>query len=161
MMPTIFFALDEHVQMFVDNPGHGEIVVRGFADDDSTLSLVGAHLGRLLEETTSRALGGPAVERPVLPRFVTTAQAVELVPVVQRAVLLAVAGEDRYQRVEVEPDTDPEDVLCVHCNEGSVFDQTVTISERCTEHGHTPFGYATDTTWDQAQARREAARRRR
>lgn len=126
--------------------------------------MAGAQLGRLLEETTRRALGNePGVDPAqdlVLPASITGAQAGELLPNLQRAVLLAVAATERYERVGVEPGERPADVLCVDCNQGSTFHQVVTISEKCSQYGHTPFGYPTGTTWDQAQRRAGAAQRR-
>lgn len=159
-MGMVFYALDDRVQMFVDNPGYGEIIVRGFADDGDTLSRTGAQLGQLVEMTTQRAFGVEPEARPVLPAAITAVQAAELLPSVQRAVLLAAAGTDRYGRTDGEAGQAPADVLCVDCAQGSDFHHAVTISERRSEYGHTPFGYLTGTTWEQAQTLAAAARRR-
>lgn len=159
-------AFDQHGQptdpwaeVSVPDPEHGRVELRrlsvhGDHADDHVGVYAGEQIAALLDQVTHLALaaaGSPPVTiRSTTGRSftVTRAEAVELLPMLQRAAVLATAGTDRYERVWNDDDTlNPP--LCVRCNQGSHFHHAVTISLACNEYGHTPFG--TTRTWDQAQ----------
>lgn len=71
----------------------------------------------------------PAVRVPATygePLVIEQADAAGFLPVLQRATVLAAAGEERYERVwpDVPPSTQPP--LCVFCNLGSDYADAVT-----------------------------------
>ena len=149
-MSMLFYAGpadQEWAEIAVDDPGHGYLVITRLEADTAAVSSVfaGERLGTLVDRVAAAANTAgdhaPSTHRPTSGPVVTLtrAEAVELLPALVRALALAVAGTDRFQRIWTEyADPDPA-ALCVYCNQGSPYDQTVTISEFCAEHGHTPF----------------------
>lgn len=138
-------------EIAVDNPGHGELELRRLDDASDWVTLTGAELGEVLAAVTARAFGGDWTLRKV--GRVDVDEARELLPGLQRAVVLATAGTDRFERTFPDPDESPAEPLCVNCNLGSPYHREVTISERCNEDGHQPFGHRASATWEQAGRR--------
>lgn len=146
------------VELSVPDPEHGRIEVRrlsvdGDHPDDPMGVYAGEQIAALLDQVTDLALSGdgsPVTIRSTSGKSLTLtrAEAVMLLPFLQRAAVLATAGTDRYERVWND-DHASNPPLCVRCNQGSHFHHAVTISLACNEYGHTPFG--TTRTWDQAQ----------
>lgn len=149
----------DEVHIHVDNPGYGEIVLQWRDSDQHPVTVTGPRITMLLEQLTFLALGTAGAPRTLLPPELDRATAESLLPVFQRAVILAVAGTDRYESLYPEPEDGPRHPICVRCgvNGGSTPDDT-RISGWCMEHGHAPFGAGTSTTWDQAVARYETQR---
>ena len=149
------------MELYVDNPGYGELIVvapahpydgRPLVDQDWTLSLYGPEIGEFLSEVTGRALGADPQDSGGmrLPAFVTAAVARTLLPALQEAVLLAVAGTDRYDRTFPDQDEPPSRPLCVRCNLGTAFSPGALPSTWCDRYGHRPYGVVTER-WDTAQ----------
>jgi hypothetical protein len=143
-------------EFIVDNPGDGELNVSVFAhafdlDENWRITLHGPKLGAWLDRVTARALGTDTTPPDtVLPRFATEARAREILPSLQKAVALALAGTDRFERTWPDRDEAPAAPLCVRCSLGSDFSNTSgMVSPWCEQYGHNPFG--TSYTWDQAQ----------
>jgi hypothetical protein len=146
-------------ELAVDNPGYGELIVIASQsvfglDEDWECALYGAAIGEFLDRVTSRALSldqdGP--RRTLLPPFVTVDVARALLPALQRAVVLATAGTDRYERVFPDSQEPPAEPLCARCHLGTPYASTPTTSDWCAQYGHRPFGSLTDQ-WDFAQER--------
>jgi hypothetical protein len=147
--------------LYVDNPGYGEVIVLAVADPDEstplvdqdwTLSLYGPEIGEFLTQVTGRALGtNPTPSGGIrLPEFLTAAVARTLLPALQEAVVLAVAGTDRYERTFPDPGEHPPAPLCVHCNLGTYFTPGALRSAWCDEYGHRAYGVSTER-WETAQ----------
>jgi hypothetical protein len=141
----------EVLHLFVDSPGHGELDVVGwrarFRDLDGwTRHLAGPQLGRFLSEVTELALGRAVPGRLLVPELFAY-QAQWVLPSLQRAVLLAGAGTDRFERLVAEPDEVPAAPLCTTCSLGSDYSALRTASAWCTEHGHSPFGEYMGKAW--------------
>lgn len=155
-MATSFYPDEAHIH--VDNPGYGELVVQWRTSDGSSdaVAVSGPRLSMLLEQLTHLALGVAGAPRTLLPPEVDQVEAVALLPVFQRAALLAAAGNDRYETLYPSPEGGPRPPICVRCgiNGGSTVDDA-RISGWCLEHGHAPFGAGTGTTWEQTVARYE------
>lgn len=161
----------------VSDPGHGYVVFRrldGRYEDPREMSeyhgeFAGRKLGELLDMVTTFALGADELSDtlhlvPTRGRGVVVerADAADLLPILQAAVVLATAGTDRIDRVWPYPAGSHLEPLCVHCHEGSAFSNEVTISAWCSEFGHTPFGEPSGTSWKTAQemhGRRSTAER--
>ena len=136
----------EWAEIAVDDPGHGYLVITRLDDVTAPASstFAGQRLGDLLDRVTAAATDLDAAIATLKPNsgptlHVGRAEAVELLPGLIRAVALAIGGTGRYDRIwaeDSEPDAPP---LCVYCNQGSPYHQVVTISEHCSESGHTPF----------------------
>lgn len=155
---SMYFYPCVEFEIAVDNPGYGTLWIRAIGPDmpEWQHDLAGTDLGQLLTEVTGLATGlAPTGRRPetaaLVPVWLDERLARLLLPGLQKAVVLAGAGTDRYEQLLVDEDESPPEPLCVDCGEGSPFHQAVTVSERCTEHGHTPFGHREHTTWDAAQ----------
>ena len=147
-------------ELDVDNPGYGELTIAALTDPHDREPLVtqewrrelnGPNLGAFLAAVTAQALGGTpgAFGFDNLPRFLTAAVARELLPALQAAALLALAGTDRYERVYPDGER-PAEPLCARCHTGSDYTTVASMSSWCAEHGHRPFG--TRLTWDEAQS---------
>ncbi|WP_182112870.1 hypothetical protein [Actinotalea sp. JY-7876] len=150
----------ERFEISVDDPGDGRLHMRRLRGDDDAdyewIALAGGHLGVLAREVLTAVIEDRA---PVLPyplsRLQLTRDDARLIAAsVQQAVLLAAAGTDRYDRIHVDPDDSPAEALCSSCSLGSPYTGAVTISERCLEHGHQPFGERSGVSWADAVRRR-------
>jgi hypothetical protein len=149
-------------ELAVDNPGYGELNVRALTHPYDAEPLVeqewsrefhGPKVGQFLAAVTAKALGGTPgkVGYEELPPFVTAEVARQLLPALQSATLLALAGSDRYERTFPEDrDHYPWAPLCVRCNLGSDYTSVPTTSEWCEQYGHTPFGTPL-SQWESAQ----------
>lgn len=71
--------------------------------------------------------------------------------------MLAMSGEDRYQRVWPDDPQAAQEPLCVHCNQGADYPDMVTISAWCNDYGHDPFGTSHATSWQAATEHHRAA----
>lgn len=167
-------------EISVDDPGYGRLTIRRLDDaypevdgdrwGDDIPMFAGPQLGNLLRVVTNLATGrdergGVApteVARSLAPvavrgttgrRFLLArGEALELLPALTRAVILATSGEDRYERV-VPDDAGSQPPVCVYCGEGADGDvEASSISGWCVEHGHTPFGTRPFVSWDRARA---------
>ena len=147
-------------ELAVDNPGYGELLVRALTDPYDCEPLVkqewsrsfhGPKVGEFLAAVTARAIGGTAgkVGYEELPRFITAEVARTMLPALQSAVLLALAGTDRYERIFPD-DQRPSAPLCVRCNLGSDYASVPGVSQWCQQYGHRPFGTSAPR-WDNVQ----------
>ena len=148
-------------ELAVENPGYGELFVRALTKPYDCEPLVteewsrefrGPKVGEFLAAVTALALGGTPgkVGYEELPRFVTAEVARKLLPALQSATLLALAGTDRYERIfPGERDHYPVAPLCVRCNLGSDYTSVPTTSQWCEQHGHRAFG--SYPKWESAQ----------
>jgi hypothetical protein len=169
----------EGLELDVPNPGYGELIVtadaqqyagRALVTEDWQVRLTGADIGAFLAAVTARAVGGPKPEihrhpdwdawsPSDLPGWCTQQVARDLLPALQRAVLLAVAGTDRFDRTYYAQEEGPHEPLCANCNEGS--DYTPTGPASCAEYGHSAFGARNPNfRWAPAQERYTWARER-
>lgn len=169
-MPTSWYP--PGLEIAVDNPGSGELWIHAptnppagdpLVEDDWDTMLYGPELGGWLTLVTDLALGiptGPDRLRLVddwgypvqLPAFITARVAREILPALQRAVVEATAGTDRFERTFRTADVPPADPLCVICGKGSPYaSQALTLSRYCDQHGHRPYGYPAVTGWATAQ----------
>lgn len=149
-------------ELAVDNPGHGELFVRALTNPYDAEPLVdeewrrefhGRRVGQFLAAVTAKALGGAPgkVGYEELPHFLTAQVARSMLPALQSAVLLALAGTDRYERTFPDDGEHyPPAPLCVRCNLGSDYASAPTTSSWCEQYGHSPFGTALDR-WESAQ----------
>lgn len=142
----------EGFEIAVDNPGYGQVSIRGDHGEWSQ-DLAGGDVGAFLAQLTARALGTApgGEEASLLPAFITTATARELLPAVQQAVILAGAGTDKYERLFPDPDEGPPAPLCAKCWEGSYFSGYPLGSTSCQEYGHHPFGVREGLSWEAAR----------
>lgn len=150
-MSTLWYT--EGFEIAVDNPGYGQLSIRG-DHGEWTLELAGGDVGAFLAQLTARALNTPSDESgssPLLPAFITAAAARELLPAVQRAVILAGSGTDKYERLFPDDEDGPAAPLCATCWEGSYFSGYPLGSDWCQQHGHRPFGMHEDLSWQAAQ----------
>lgn len=119
-------------ELYVDNPGHGELFVvaatapwsgEPLVHEDWQLDLYGPQLGEFLARVTNRALDTDQARtgRVRLPAFITSAVAATLLPALHRAIMLAIGGSDRYERTFPETDEAPAGPLCVRCNLGTPY----------------------------------------
>ncbi|MEX5235984.1 hypothetical protein [Kocuria arenosa] len=155
-MAMTFYPDEAHIH--VDNPGYGELVLWWQTPDgpEDPVTVTGPRIARLLERITAVALGNPDVSRSMIPRDLDQRAAARLLPSFQRAVILATAGTDRYEALHPEPEDGPRPPICVRCGiNGSATIDDARLSGYCLEHGHTPFGAGSGTTWDQAVTRYE------
>jgi hypothetical protein len=147
----------------VPKPGYGELFVFAsrrpdvgppLVTDDWDTRLDGPEIGEFLTQVTARAAGQEPepgqTYGATLPPFVTQPVAQSLLPTLQRAVTLAVAGTDRYERIFPDPHSVPPVPYCISCNEGTSFDRRVLPSAWCDEFGHQAFGMGV-TNWSIAQ----------
>jgi len=127
-------------EVTVEDSGFGSIAVRRLDDRyadpcdpyDRPGLFAGPRMAALLDVVTGLATGAderPAVRVPATygePLVIEQADAAGFLPVLQRATVLAAAGEERYERVwpDVPPSTQPP--LCVFCNLGSDYADAVT-----------------------------------
>lgn len=179
-MSMTFYAVGGALEIHVDNPGYGQISLYApdFLPDREPLvgdtwrkDLHGDEIGVFLALLTGRALGTEP-ELPAartipdlaqwsvhLPTFLDQPVAVALLPAFQRAVVLAVAGTDRFERTFHDPDDPPRSPFCVRCNLGTIFSPGAMTNPWCEQYGHTPYGYAPDTSWAAASAHYDRKRR--
>lgn len=150
-------------ELDVPNPGYGELFVRAprhpfrgeplVADEDWEAELYGPKVGEFLTQVTTHALTVESVAAPagaMLPGFMSVQVARGLLPSLQEAVLLAVAGTDRHERTFRDADEGPARPLCVHCNEGTHFSPGALPCPWCEQHGHRAFGMNM-RRWENAQ----------
>lgn len=145
-MPMTFYAGpegSEWIEVAVDDPGDGWYQATVLASSSRPVVVAGPMMGALVDQVLAVATGTPPPRTPTalqpLVEALDQTRAVELLPVVVRALSLAAAGEDRYDRTWPSEGLDVEP-LCANCNQGTGYAQTVTISEWCMHHGHRPFG---------------------
>lgn len=153
-MSMYWYPGESRFEIAVDDPGHGRLDIRRL-DECATdwLEVRGERLGLLAREVLAAALEdrAPVLPYPLTGLGLTREDARAMAAALQRAALLAAAGTDRYERIHADPEDPPAEPLCTSCNLGSPYSGEVTISERCTEYGHWPFGARAATTWDAAQ----------
>ncbi|MEV6928432.1 hypothetical protein AB0M46_28645 [Dactylosporangium sp. NPDC051485] len=148
-------------ELYVDNPGHGELFVVAATEpwngdplvhQEWRLDLYGSELGEFLARVTDRALDTDQAwpGRVRLPAFITSAVAATLLPALQRATMLAIGGSDRYERTFPETDEAPAGPLCVRCNLGTPYPPGALPSTWCEQHGHRAYGVRPGR-WDLAQ----------
>jgi hypothetical protein len=152
-MSTYFYGDDLNIG--VPNPGCGELQLAADSHDPERpweRTLVGEQVGRFLTQLTALALTGqcPEPRTGLLPRDMTRDQAAVMLPKAQEAVVLAVAATERTERVFPGWVESPAAPICVNCSEGSVYAGYEAVSAWCTRYGHSPFGWPTGTTWQQA-----------
>jgi hypothetical protein len=94
-----------------------------------------------------------------LPPFMKPHVARALLPVFQKAVVLAVGGSERYDRVLPDQDGSPQPPFCVRCDLGTFYTPGAMPNTWCEQYGHTPFGTADGTSWEAATAHYERRRR--
>lgn len=169
--PTVD-RVESAFEIAVDDPGYGYLYIRALGDDlglgDWSTTLAGEQLGAWLTVLTARALcttgeydsrfrieeRGEARGRDGVPSWVTSAIARDLLPAFQSAVLLAAAGTEKHERILVDEDDRPPEVICARCDVASPYAEADATSAWCDEHGHRPFGYVYDL-WDGALGSRE------
>lgn len=158
---AITFFVGDHVTIDVGDPGYGYLEVCFNTEDEyrwgknHECTLRGRKMWQALESLTELACRG--VDEPLFgavdglwPMNVGLARM--MLPQFQTAMLYAAGGSDRAERLT--QDDEASHVLCVRCNEGTVYSSHRTMSDDCQQYGHQPFGYAGN--WEQAQ---EAAAR--
>lgn len=159
----------------VSDPGYGRLHIRRLDDRypvdagrEPWGTFTGAGMWSLLQAVTALAAGrsGQSALRisgaSGAPLIVTRDEAQHLLGALTEAVVLAIAGSERYERVVQaadEQDLSPAEPLCVKCNEGSPYSHAVTISSWCSEYGHSPFGVQEGVSWSRAAADYERQRR--
>ncbi|WP_432976763.1 hypothetical protein [Dactylosporangium sp. CA-233914] len=138
-------------ELYVDNPGYGELFVVASTEpfpgeplvhEEWQFDLYGTDLGQFLAQIIDRALDTDPV-RPGgirLPTFITGAVAAVLLPALQRATILAIGGSDRYERTFPDTDEAPAGPLCVRCNLGTGYSPGALPSTWCEQHGHRAYG---------------------
>lgn len=137
-MSMSFYPTPEF-EFSVDGPGYGYVYVCGYGWDWRRIG--GPDLGRFLAAVTELALG-VAQAGVVLPPEMRQDDAAAVLPALQRAVLLAAAGTDRFDILTGAGDAPGQ--LCVYCDEGTDYTRPGRVSTWCEEHGHAPFG----ARWD-------------
>ncbi|WP_432990960.1 hypothetical protein [Dactylosporangium sp. CA-233914] len=144
----------QHWELDVDNPRYGELVLRAVHEDQNEweATFPGPQIGALLEAVTELALGlEPAPGRvgaESLPPMLTAAAARTLLPALQRAVVLAAAGTDIFQRTFPDPDEPPAKPFCHRCGTGSAIGGVATISPACDDAGHHAYGTRPEASWE-------------
>ncbi|MFI5494189.1 hypothetical protein [Actinoplanes sp. NPDC051859] len=147
-------------ELAVDSPGSGELLITTVTDSTDTDTVTneqwyrayyGPQVVQFLAAVTARSLGDAAgkVGHEDLPSFLTAEVARALLPALQKAVLLALAGSDRYERVFLDDGRAPAEPLCVRCHEGSFFPYLAISSEWCEQFGHRAFGTSLER-WEDA-----------
>lgn len=154
----------------VDNPGYGELAIYAptqpltepaVVTKDWATTLYGPQLGDFLDAVTRQAIHTDDT-RPgahPLPAFLTPKVARGLLPRLQQAVLLAVAGGDRFDRTYPDRDDPPPRPLCVRCATGTLFTTESTHSTWCDQYGHRAYGVVTHS-WEYAHELHERRLRR-
>lgn len=147
-------------ELDVPNPGYGELMVyaptrpysgRPLVDEDWSTTLNGEDMGKFLRLVTARAL---EIEPPMpddLPAFITVAVARGLLPALQMAVALAMAGGERYDRTFRDSDEAPHEPYCALCGEGTYYTPGALPSTWCDQYGHTAYGMRVGVKWETAQ----------
>lgn len=153
------------VEIHVDDPGAGYVylVVWDTTGGRKDRQVGGHALWRLLTQVTTAAASEDHGWHDLLILGRTgrsTARAI--LPVLQAAVVYAVAGTDRAERTVDEPDpADPLEPMCIRCDVGRVWaDANPAEHPWCKEHGHTPYGVGRGVSWEDQQADYAAQRRR-
>lgn len=143
-------------ELDVEDPGLGQLRVTRVCchnDEGWTVVLSGPGLGASLRALTDLALDADLQDAPVFGRHrLWQDEARYLLPAFQRAMVLAVGGTDRSDRVRrPEDDEPPLEPLCVHCGAGSAYyPAEAARSSYCDEHGHQPFGQYAGWSWQGA-----------
>ncbi|WP_160005797.1 hypothetical protein [Nocardioides sp. AX2bis] len=143
-------------EIHVEDPGHGVVLVgsdQPTPDGTHIVAVRGSQLGAALASVTALALSDdPASARVSGFGSITRSEARQLLPALQAAVMLAVGGTDRAERVRpLEDDAAPLEPVCVTCGEGSQYTPTMdSTNPRCAEYGHHPFGEYDGLRWDAA-----------
>lgn len=154
-MSMTFYAGAEgpgQIELAVDDPGHGYLHVRVLGVEAGAAVVAGARLAEMLSDVTAAAIGTEPSAWVRGLGLLSGEQCRALLLQAQKAVVLATAGTDRYDRVYVDEDAvGPLGQLCVDCNQGSDFSGQVSISSRCVEFGHHPFGVGPGTRWNDAR----------
>jgi hypothetical protein len=153
----------DHIAIDVGDPGYGYVVVEFHSDDpdrwgkDRECTLRGRQMWKTLESLTRLVCNVDGESRGDVDGLwpMTVLLASSMLPQFQTAVLYAAAGSDRAERLT--DDDEAHHLLCVRCNEGSVYSSHKTISDDCERHGHQPFGYAGN--WERAQETAASDRR--
>lgn len=141
----------EGFEIMVDNPGFGQVFIRGDHGEWSH-ELAGGDVGAFLSQLTARVLGtAPDKGVSLVPALISAATARVLLPAVQQAVILAGSGTDKYERLFPDEDESPANPLCGTCWEGSYFSGYPLGSTSCQEYGHHPFGVREGLSWQAAQ----------
>ena len=145
-MSMVFYAGPagrEWIELAVDDPGDGWYQATLLSTSARPLVVAGTAMGALVDQVLAVATGTstsrPPWELQPLVDALDQDRAVELLPMVVRALSLAAAGEDRYGRTWPKEGLETPQ-LCAACNQGTDYARTVTISEWCMHHGHRPFG---------------------
>lgn len=172
-MSTIWYP--PGMEIYVDNPGYGELVVVapitpyqgkslikqgwGIEPQEWHRELYGPQIGEFLDKVTDRALSVDE-KRPghiTLPSFLTEPVARTILPALQRATILATAGTDKFDRTyHPDPDEAPHAPLCVRCGFGTYYTPGAMQSDWCDQHGHKAYGTATGR-WETAQEMHDMA----
>jgi hypothetical protein len=143
--------------LYVNDPGHGEVLLCGFHRggdrahrcDFDDKRLRGSDLGLVLERLTDLAITDSR-DIGTVHRLgtLTVGEARLLLPSFQRAVVLAAAGSNRYEAVMEAPGEAPE--FCVTCGEGEIYatsecrtpqhpDASCARTDWCDQYGHSWF----------------------
>ncbi|MFI5497304.1 hypothetical protein [Actinoplanes sp. NPDC051859] len=147
-------------ELAVDSPGSGELLITTVTDSTATGTVTdekwyrayyGSQVVQFLAAVTARALCDIAgrVGHEDLPAFLTPDVARGLLPTLQKAVLLTLAGSDRYERVFPDDGRAPAEPLCIRCHKGSFFPYLAISSEWCEQFGHRAFGTSLER-WEEA-----------
>lgn len=153
-------------EIVVDDPGHGRLHIRRLdgrhRDPDAgrwgagSTEFAGTDVGLLLDKASKLVAGTSATGHATVRGsrgqvlVIEADEAAFLLPVLTRAVLLAVAGQERYERVATG--FEPQPPRCVNCGAGSFSTpESSALNGWCLEYGHSPFGTPANTTWDQAE----------
>jgi hypothetical protein len=148
-------------QVDVSDPGYGRLTCQRLDDrfaeleelDREISTFAGERLAALLDAVTQLALSTPDVPHISIrasrgrPLLIARDEAPKLLPNMQQAVALAVGGEDRFERVWMDPDAPAPGQLCATCNHGCSSSIDVTHSSWCDQYGHTPFGQPSGVAW--------------
>lgn len=169
-MAVTFYVGPAGLEVFeidVPDPGHGRVAVRRLnhrfdrtaAGAHEAGEYAGAAMADLLDVVTGLATGtangDQAVARSSMGRSLVVArdEAPALLRQLQKAVALAMGGEDRYERVWVDDHVGGLETLCVDCRGGALAVGSDAVSAFCDEYGHHPFGVVSDTSWQVARER--------
>lgn len=169
-MAVTFYVGPAGLEVFeidVPDPGHGRVAVRRLnhrfdrtaAGAHEAGEYAGAAMADLLDVVAGLATGtvngDQAVARSSMGRSLVVArdEAPALLRQLQKAVALAMGGEDRYERVWVDDHVGGLETLCVDCRGGALAVGSDAVSAFCDEYGHHPFGVVSDTSWQVARER--------
>ncbi len=153
-MSMTFYAgaeRDDEIELDVEEPGSGWLFARVLdGEHDGTTVVAGSRLAEMLGDVTEAVLSNDPFPRVRGLGLLSAPQCRALLPQLQKAVMLAVSSTDRYERIYDEGTplaVARRPQLCVNCNQGSDYSGQVTISSRCSQFGHRPFGTGPDARW--------------